>query len=267
MQKTGPKLLSIIIPVYKQENTIAKELKYISAEMELLHIPYELIVVVDGNVDKSRNEANKVKSSRILVVGYETNHGKGYAVRYGMSKSKGDIVGFIDSGGDLQITSLPLMIEHMKWYNADIIIGSKRHPVSKVNYPLPRKFMSFFYQIFIRFLFGLNVRDTQVGMKLFQRHVLEDVFPRLLVKKFAFDIEILAVANHLGYQRIYEAPVILDFSSVSSITNKNFWRIVLNMIRDTLAVFYRLKILHYYDAANKRKWRFDPQLNFRVNVG
>ena len=118
-----------------------------------------------------------------------------------------------------------------------------------------------------RLLFGLNVRDTQVGLKLYRRVVLEDVLPRLLVKRFAFDIEILAVAWRLGYKRIYEAPVELEFSAASTITSRSFWTIIYRMLWDTLAVFYRLKIVHYYDDVNKRKWRYDPELNFRVNIG
>ena len=159
-----------------------------------------------------------------------------------------------------------MMLEHFRWYNADIIVGSKRHPVSKIYYPSYRRVMSWVYQIFIRVLFGIKVRDTQVGMKLYRRIVVEDVFPRLIVKKFAFDIEILAVAHHLGYKRIYEAPVELDFSGASSITSKNFWTIIISTLLDTLAVFYRLRILRYYDGTNKRRWRYDPELNFRINL-
>ena len=105
-------------------------------------------------------------------------------------------------------------------------------------------------------------------MKLYRRKVLEDVLPRLLVKKFAFDIEILAVAYRLGYRKIYEAPVEINFFSAKSrISWQKISPVVLNMLNDTLAVFYRLRILHYYDDASKRKWRFDPELNFRINIG
>lgn len=267
MREDFPKLLSIIIPVFKQEKTIYRDIRSLIGELDLLNIPYEIIVVIDGFVDKSFQEAKKVKSSRVQVVGYKTNHGKGYAVRFGMAKSKGDVVGFFDAGGDLKASGLSMMLEHFRWYNADIIIGSKRHPVSKIYYPLQRKILSLGYQMLIRVLFGLNVRDTQVGMKLFRREVLEDVFPRLLVKKFAFDIEMLTVAYHLGYARIYDAPVEIDFKGVSSITTKNFWKVIGNMMIDTLAVFYRLKIMKYYDCANKRQWRYDPELNFKINIG
>lgn len=235
-------------------------------ELTLLSIPYEVIVVIDGKGDNSEKEAKKVISNKLSVVGYNTNHGKGYAVRFGMSKCKGDVIGFLDAGGDISILTLSMMIEHFNWYNADIVIGSKRHPVSKVQYPLERRVISFVYQLLIRLLFGLQVKDTQVGMKLYRREVLEDVLPRLLVKQFAFDIEILAVSYYLGYTRIYEAPVELDFNGVSSITSSSVIRIIWNTLWDTCAVFYRLKILHYYDNVNKNKWVFDPELNFKIAV-
>jgi glycosyltransferase involved in cell wall biosynthesis len=260
------KLLSLIIPVYHQEKTIRKQLQNILAELELLHVPSEVIVVIDGMDDKSFDEAKKVRSTKIVVTGYKTNHGKGYAVRFGMGKSHGDVIGFLDAGGDLSELGLSMMLEHFKWYNADVIVGSKRHPVSKVMYPIERKILSWGYQQFVRLLFGLNVRDTQVGMKLYRRTVLEDVLPRLVVKQFAFDIEILAVAKYLGYTRIFEAPVELDFTGASSITSYSVWKTILNMLWDTIAVFYRLRILRYYDNLNKRKWRFDEELNFKVSV-
>ena len=170
---------------------------------------------------------------------------------------------------DLNPNGLSMLLEHFEWYGADIIVGSKRHPVSKVIYPWQRRILSIGYQLLVRMLFGLRVRDTQVGMKFFKREVMEKVLPRLLVKKFAFDVEILAVSNYLGFKRIYEAPIDIKlmFGGTSTITSQKFLRTVLGMLLDTLAIFYRLKILRYYSDKNRRKWRFDPELNFRVNVG
>lgn len=261
-------LISIILPTYKQEKTIQRDINKILSALNELRYDYELIVVVDGmDDDDTYREAKKVKNKKVKIVGYETNHGKGYAVRFGMAKSKGDIIGFLDGGGDLNEKWLSMMLEHYRWYNADIIIGSKRHPVSIVNYPLGRKIISWVYQMMIKILFGLNIRDSQVGMKLYRREVLEKVLPRLIVKQFAFDIEILVVAHKLGFKRIYEAPVEIDFTNVtSSITSGNLWRIIFATLRDTLAIFYRLKFLRYYDDDNRPKWTYDPELNFRVNL-
>lgn len=266
MQKTKPRI-SVIIPAFRQDKTIVRDIKKVQEALSRTDHPYEIIVVVDGKTDKTFEKASRYKSRNIKVFGYETNHGKGYAIRYGMVRSKGDIVGFIDAGMDLNPNGLSMLLEHFKWYNADIIVGSKRHPVSKISYPFDRKIVSLLSQWFIRILFGLNVRDTQVGMKFFRREVLEDVLPRLLVKKFAFDIEVLTVAHYLGYRRIFEAPIDLNFNFKGSIVSRNILPILLKTFWDTLGIFYRLKILRYYSNQNKRKWRFDSKLHFKVNVG
>ena len=263
-------LISIIVPCFKQEQTIKRDLQRIYKVLQKLRYPSELICVVDGKVDNTFENAFSFTKNRpnANVIGYDTNKGKGYAVRFGMAESKGDIIGFMDSGMDINPNGLSMLLEHFEWYNADIIVGSKRHPVSKVNYPWQRKTLSVGYQLLVLLLFGLRVKDTQVGMKFFKREVLERVLPRLLVKTFAFDVEILAVANYLGYTRIYEAPIdiTLQFGGTSTITSQKFLKIVFAMLKDTLAVFYRLRILKYYSDENKRKWRYDPELNFRVNV-
>ncbi len=265
------KLISVIVPAYKQEARIVEDLKRIRGVLDKLRYPSELICVVDGKVDKTFEKASSFAKNQqgIEVVGYEHNKGKGYAVRFGMAASHGNIIAFIDSGMDLNPNGLSMLLEHFEWYDADIIVGSKRHPASKIEYPWQRKILSLGYQALVKILFGLNVKDTQVGMKFYRREVLEKVLPRLLVKRFAFDVEILAVANYLGFKRIFEAPVeiALDFGKGSTITSKSFLRNVFWMIWDTCAVFYRLRILHYYSDKNQRKWRFDPELNFRVNIG
>ncbi len=267
MEKDSIKLFSVIIPVFHQEKTIASNLKKIKFILDELPVRSELIVVIDGGGDKSFAEALKLKSKNFKVVGYKTNHGKGYAIRYGMAQSKGDAIGFLDAGGDLHEAGLRMLLDYYQWYGADIVVGSKRHPESKVAYPFFRKILSIGYQLLVRILFGLNIRDSQVGMKIYRRNVLEDVLPRLLVKRFAFDIEILAVSWRLGYKKIVEAPIELDFTGASTIASTGFWKVVMNMLWDTCAVFYRLKILRYYDKENSRKWRYDPELNFRINTG
>lgn len=250
--KKGP-LISLIIPTYKQEKTISKDIQRIQSVMEQLRYPYEMIVIVDGMLDNTYSNAVKNQNKKVKVYVYPRNLGKGFAVRYGMLKASGEIVGFIDAGMDIHPNGLSMLLEHFEWYNADIIVGSKLHPVSKVRYPLSRLILSMGYRFLVRILFGLSIRDTQVGMKFYKRKVIENVLPRLLVKRYAFDIEILAVAYRLGYKRIFEAPIELDFKE-SSITSSNFWHIILHMLWDTFAVFYRLNILNYYDGGIK-KWK------------
>ncbi len=266
MKKDKTHFLSVVLPAYKQEKTIIKDIKRIQEVLEQLRFDYEIVVVVDGFVDKTYQRAEKLKSAKIKVMGYKTNRGKGNAVRYGIAKTKGDLVAFIDSGMDINPQGIPMLLEHMLWYDSDAIVGSIRHSASKViSYPLKRKVLSWGYHILTKLLFGLRITDSQRGLKIFKREVLEKVLPRLLVKQFAFDIEILAVARRLGFKKIHDGPVEMDARKMkySSVRANTVW----SMLLDTLAVFYRLRILRYYDNQNKRQWRYDPELNFKVNVG
>ncbi len=259
--------LSVIVPVYKQEKTIGVDLRQINRALSQTRFAYEIIAVVDGKkIDRSFEEAKKVRLSCLRVIGYPDNRGKGYAVRYGMARARGKRVAFIDAGMDIDPNGISMILEHMEWYGADIIVGSKRHPASQVDYPLLRRFYSFSYHFLVRLLFGLRLKDTQTGLKVFRREVLEKVLPRLLVKRFAFDVELLAVARYLGFKKIYEAPVKLNkkrFQFSSTIKFRDgFWA-----LWDTLAIFYRLKILRYYRDGNRRRWRYDKNLKMRINIG
>ncbi len=259
--------LSIIIPIYKQEKTIKKDLELINETLKQIRYDYEIIAVVDGiSVDNSFKEIKKLKLQKLKVFGYKNNHGKGYAVRYGMAKTKGDYIAFIDSGMEIDPNGISLILEHMEWYNADIIVASKHHPASQVNYPIDRKIISFGAYLISRFLLDIKLHDTQAGLKIFKRPVLTKVLPRLLVKNYAFDLEILSVANHLGFNKIYEAPIKLNYN-FTSLTHATGLKIVYSCFMEAMAVFYRLKILHYYDDKNKRKWIYSPELNMRINTG
>ncbi len=265
MEETRIQKLSVIVPAFKQADSVTADIKNIINTLKQIRYSWELIVVVDGKEDETYNRAKKLESEQIRVYGFEKNRGKGYAVRYGMARSSGDIIAFLDSGMEINPNGISMLLEHLEWYRADVVVGSKRHPASKVNYPFFRRILSLGYQILVFLLFGLRIRDTQVGLKVFRRGVLEDVLPRLLVKRYAFDVEMLAVAHYLGYKRIFEAPVELEYNFSLAAAAK--WSNILNMLVDTFAIFYRLKILNYYSDKNKRKWRYDPELEFKVNVG
>lgn len=251
--KNNPQLLSVIVPAYKQEKTIRKDLENVikTLELGLTSVDFEVICVVDGRLDKTYEEAKKVKSDRLKVHEYKENQGKGYAVRFGMGKAKGDLISFLDAGMDISPKGIMMLMAHMEWYNADIIVGSKRHPVSQVNYPFLRKILSKGYHFGSKVLFGLPLTDTQSGIKIFRRRVVEEILPRLLVKRYAMDIEMLAVAKYLGFNRIFEGPIEVRFNKSTSRVD---WKTAFYMAWDTFAVFYRLKILHFYDSKNKANW-------------
>lgn len=256
--RSDPKLLSVIVPVFNCK-TIFRDLTTLLKYLDDLGRPYEIICVVDGRKDikdHSLENAKKVRDQHLKIYFYPENKGKGYAIRFGMARAKGGIIAFIDAGSDLNAKGIGLALEHMKWYDADIIIGSKRHHASKVFYPFRRKVLSFIVQKATRLFFGLNVSDTQTGLKVFNREVLVKVLPRLLVKRWAFDLEILAVANHLGFKKIYESPIEISYNFQSNIG----FRSIENFVIDYLAIIYRIHALHYYDDDHNDRWQGDPNL-------
>jgi len=260
-KKADQDLLSVIIPVFNGP-TIKKDLKAIKSYLDELNRPYEIICVVDGSSrphDPTKANARSAKSKTIKVYTYSPNRGKGYAVRFGMARARGGTIAFIDAGNDLNASGIGMALEHLKWYNADIIIGSKRHKASKVSYPWQRKILSIIVQRVTRFFFNINVTDTQTGLKIFRREVLEKVLPRLAVKRWAFDLEILAVASRLGFKKIYESPVELNYNPHSNIEASS----ILNFAIDYLAILYRAYILRYYNDSKEDIWENDPQLKLR----
>ena len=235
--------LSVVVPAYREGARIHDNLVRLLGELEQLGSDYEVVVVSDGNRDATASEAQRVASSRVRVVEYPRNRGKGYALTTGVRQSTGTLVTFIDADMELHPREIREFIRIMQDRQLDIVIGSKRHPRSRVHYPAFRRVQSLAYQFLIRLLFNVGVRDTQTGLKLFRRQVLEDVLPRLAVKQFAFDLELLVVAQHLGYTRIEEAPIDLSYRFSSTINPRAVYRI----LWDTAAIFYRLHVTRYYD--------------------
>jgi len=249
--KINTHFLSLIIPVYKQEKTIVKNLQRIKIVLDQIRYDYEIIIVIDGIVDRSFEKIKKAKIPKIKCLAYGENHGKSFAIRLGMNQAKGDYVMFLDSGMEIDPNGISMLLEHMEWYDADIIVGSKRHLASKVNYSTQRKILSFGYYWLVKLFFGLKIHDTQAGIKIFRKDVIKKILPRLLEKKFAGDLEILVVAGNLGFKKIYEAPIKLNYK-LSGLTSAATITSIISILLDTLAIFYRNSILNYYRRSHKQ---------------
>jgi glycosyltransferase involved in cell wall biosynthesis len=235
--------LSVIVPAYREGRRIYRNLSRLVGELDKLDVSYEIVVVSDGNTDSTVREATRVESPAIKVFHYPMNVGKGFALSFGVDQSIGELVTFIDADMELDPANIRGFIDLMQTGGCDAVIGSKRHPESKVAYPIFRRLQSATYQLLVRLLFNLNVRDTQTGLKLFRQRVLQEAMPLLAIKKFAFDLELLVVARQLGYQKVCEAPITLDYHFESTVNVHAAWRV----LWDTAAIFYRLRILRYYE--------------------
>jgi glycosyltransferase involved in cell wall biosynthesis len=239
-------LLSVVVPVYNGGDEIVANVEQIrrSVELGLPGSSIEVIVVSDGSIDGTDERLLRVDGDQpVRVIHYDRNLGKGYAVKLGALAAHGTYVALVDADLDLDPASIPDYLRAARRDDLDFAIGSKRHPDSRVAYPRSRRVASWWYQQLNRLLFRLDVRDTQVGLKVFHRRVVDEIIPLLLVKQFAFDLELLAVAAALGRGRVRELPVRLDYRFSGSALGS---AAVARALWDTLAIFYRLRVLRTY---------------------
>lgn len=232
-----------MIPYYNPGSSLTKHVREIRHELDKSGLTYEIIAVSDGSTDGSPQTISNLFPDVLTNLQLPTNHGKGEALRTGLSKGRGRYLGFIDADGDIPAFQLQKVVELIKTSSPDIITGSKRHPESEVIYPFLRRIYSWGYQQLIRALFHLEISDTQTGLKIAKREVVDKVLPLMVEKRFAFDLELFVLAKKLGYAEITEIPIVIKQRFRSTISPKA----VTGMIADTLRVFYRLRIRHFYD--------------------
>ncbi|URA09279.1 glycosyltransferase family 2 protein [Thermospira aquatica] len=253
------RLLSIIMPFYNEGRVIVENVRSVLHACEEMGLAVEVVAVDDGSTDDGYQKLLQAyrHDMRVVPIRNETNFGKGWALKTGYEFSRGEFVLFLDSDLELSPWHLPQFFHRLFESQADVVIGSKLHPESIVNYPFMRRVLSLGYYGIIRLLFRLPVMDTQTGIKLFKREALEYALPRTLVKRFAFDIELLVVMISKGF-RVIPAPIFLHFNrqGIGNIRLRTIW----NIFFDTMAVVYRFYILRYYQR------ELGPSVRYRYRV-
>jgi glycosyltransferase involved in cell wall biosynthesis len=237
----------VVVPVFNGARDILDNLRLLISELEPHFEQYEVIVVSDGSTDGTNDVLAAFEHPKVQRVLQERNRGKGAAVREGFARARHDYLFFIDGGMEIHPRELRFMLALMALYEADIVIGSKRHPQSQVFYPWYRKALSVTYQLLIRGLFDVRATDTQVGMKLFRREVIQAILPDLRIERYGFDVELLTLARLRGYDKVLEAPVRLDYFSRGE---RGAARDLLHVLHvggsilgDTVRLYLRLKSL------------------------
>lgn len=249
-ETVGSGRLSVVMPIYNLATQIFDNLIKTAELFESHGVRTELIPVDDGSTDGTGVELKRAaerKYEHVVVrpVICDRNGGKGAALRAGFEASTGEYVMLLDGDLDIHPKQTPWFFDAMVNKGADVVIGSKRHPRSVVQYPWHRRFVSWVYFTLVRIFVGLPITDTQTGMKLFKRDVLGEALGRMLVKTYAFDLELLSIAHQRG-AKIAEAPVVIKFGNKFGALKAHT---VKTMALDSLAVFYRLRVLKYYAKA------------------
>lgn len=236
-------VLSVIVPAYNETAVIHDNLIHISEVVREFCPSYEIIVVNDGSSDNTFDEIMlaRKEDSTIKLVNYRINRGKGGAIKEGIHYAAGEYIAFLDADLDLPVEQLEDFFHTILDRNAEIVIGSKLHKDSKIDYPPLRKIMSYGYYFLLKLLFHLELKDTQTGIKLFRADILRPIAQMLETTGYAFDIELLARASAYGFD-IIEMPVIVNYSHEKK-NGATHIRIfdIMDMFLDTIRIYIKLK--------------------------
>jgi glycosyltransferase involved in cell wall biosynthesis len=244
MQPEDPLDLTVVVPYYNPGPNLAAHVAEVIGLLRDRRVRFEVIAVSDGSTDGSDAGLDEL-GPEVQVLHLPVNQGKGYALRVGLGLGKGRYLGFIDGDGDIPAFVLGEFIDCIQRDRPDFVIGSKRHPGSVVVYPRLRRFYSWGYQGLTRLLFGLDITDTQSGIKLVRREIVTELLPVLEENRFTFDLELLALARRRGYRRVEELPVEIRERFSSTVSPRAAW----DMLVDTVRLTWRLRIARRYDKA------------------
>lgn len=226
--------LSIIIPAYNEEKRIEKTLESIDSYLRMKNYDYEIIVVSDGSKDNLVSLVRRLEQTikGLRVIDNKENHGKGYAVKQGILEAKGDLRLFTDADNATSIDHLEKFIPYLN-QGYDVVVGSiavKGHKVAIGSEPLWRRIFGKLGNLFIQIMAVPGIHDTQRGFKLLTARAAQDIFPRLTITRWGFDIEMLALARKFKY-KIKELPVDWKNDPNSTVGLKAYFQVLLETIK------------------------------------
>lgn len=200
--------LSIVVPAYNEEDRIADFIQaygtyfteHYGDECEFIVVPNHCS---DGTADVVRDHAAELPNLNLIVE--EQKVGKGGALMIGMNAAKGELIGFVDADGATPPEAFDDLTRNLG--QNGIIIASRWMSASKIGVaqPASRRIASRIFNGLVRFMFGLNIHDTQCGAKVMRKDVLEKVLPNIGTTRWAFDVDLLFQVRRSG-NSIAEIP-------------------------------------------------------------
>ena len=226
--------LSVIIPAYNEERRLPKTLAEIDKYLKQQSYDYEIIVVSDGSTDKTSEVVRGMSSEirNLRLIDNKKNHGKGYVVRQGILEAKGEIRLFTDADNSTSVGQVEKMLPYFK-QNYDIVIGSRDIKGAKITTPQPlfRRILGEIFNLKVQFWAGLwGIWDTQCGFKALSAKAANDIMPRCVIDRWAFDPEILAVAKKLKY-KIKEVPGVWINDAESKVKLRSTIKMALDLVK------------------------------------
>jgi dolichyl-phosphate beta-glucosyltransferase len=227
------KKLSVIIPAYNEEKRIEATLLDVDAYLEKQGYEYEIIVIDNNSKDKTSEVVKKLESTTVqnAKVVLETIKGKGAAVRRGMQESIGQYVVFMDADNATPIHEIEKFWQFLD-LGVEVVIGSRYQDPStvKIRQPLYKVILSRMANTLIQIVLIPHIKDTQCGFKAFTNTAAKEIFKRVTIFGWAFDMELLAIALKLGY-RIKEVPVSWEEHGGSHVPLKAYIQSLLSLFK------------------------------------
>lgn len=227
--------VSIIIPAYNEEERLPETLRATAAYFAARGEEFDLLLVDDGSQDGTVAVVSRFASANpnvaVECLSYGGNRGKGYAVRYGMLRARGQMRLFCDADLATPPDQYEVVLKGMREKGAAIGIGSRPLRASHllVHQPWHREMLGRGFNQAVRMLAVPGIADTQCGFKVFTADAAQEVFSRCRLDSFASDSESLYVAAKLGYT-IAEVPIRWSHKEGSKV----------NMVRDGLRTLFDL---------------------------
>jgi len=205
-------LLSVIVPAFNEEKRLLENIKKYNNYLSRQNYQYEIIIVNDGSTDKTAEIARRLESEiqELRLIDNQINRGKGAAVCQGLLAARGEYRLFLDADNATSINHLDLVWPQFKAGN-DIVIGS-RNPkdANKAYQAKKQKFIKRMLGVggnrIFQFFILQGIWDTQCGFKAFSKKATKKIIPKITIKRWIFDVEILLIAKRLNY-KIGKIPV------------------------------------------------------------
>ncbi|KJD33400.1 hypothetical protein PK35_05960 [Tamlana nanhaiensis] len=239
--------LSLIIPVYNVSAFIKKTLQAITKWHETINYSAEIILVNDGSPDNSKQIIESFleqSNAAIKFVSYSKNRGKGYAVKQGMLQATGAFRVFTDADIPYGFEIIERILHYLDFKEFDVCIGNRRsiHAKYYTSVSFARKLSSYVFTGFVSRFVVTGINDTQCGIKGFTEAVANEIFPKLAVSGFGFDIEIL----YLSYKKEFDIKRI----PVTFVGNENSTISLLKdsilMLKDVMLIPFRYHFTKNY---------------------
>ncbi len=226
--------LSIIIPAYNEEKRLPKTLNEIDKYLRKQRYDYEIVVVSDGSKDKTAEVVRKLepKIKGLRLIDNKENHGKGYVVRQGLMESTGEYRLFTDADNSTSIDHVEKLLPYFQKGYA-IVIGSRDVKGAVLDPPQSwnRVLVGNIFNLLVQFIVGLwGIWDTQCGFKALSAKAVNDIMPKCLIDKWAFDPEVLKIGHKMGY-KVKEVPVTWKNDPESKVKLKGMIRMGFDLLK------------------------------------